>query len=380
MHIKLPSESRTYRDRRTGVSVRQLTSYLGHSHHIYFTNLGWWDENRRILIGTHRGGVRHLGSIELESGEITLLHQNSGTEYEAAEASPVRPEAYFAAGTTLNALNLLNGEERTLYTAPDGWTFTNVNATCDGEYVCTAIREPKDLGIEMDLGNGYVGFKELFESHPRSRILKVPVDGGPVEVLHEEDNWITHINTSPTLPDVLTFCHEGPWDLVKQRMWTLNLASGAVAKLREQGPGEAMGHEYWMADGETVGYHGYSDGKPLYGFIRYDNTNALELPFPYDSNHYHSLDTDLIVGDGAQYPNTPWLLLYKRNGDVFEAPRILGIHRSSRNSQILHVHPCFSPDGSKVLFTSDQSGYGQIYLADLPEDIESLPLLDAGSN
>lgn len=25
---------------------------------------------------------------------------------------------------------------------------------------------------------------------------------------------------------------------------------------------------------------------------------------------------------------------------------------------------------------SDQAGYGQIYLADLPEDIESLPLLD----
>jgi len=32
----------------------------------------------------------------------------------------------------------------------------------------------------------------------------------------------------------------------------------------------------------------------------------------------------------------------------------------------VHVHPRFSPDGASVLYTSDHSGYGNLYLADLP--------------
>lgn len=35
-----PSEVTEYKDRISGVTVHQLTSYLGHSHHTYFTNNG----------------------------------------------------------------------------------------------------------------------------------------------------------------------------------------------------------------------------------------------------------------------------------------------------------------------------------------------------
>ena len=40
--------------------------------------------------------------------------------------------------------------------------------------------------------------------------------------------------------------------------------------------------------------------------------------------------------------------------------------------QQLHVHPRFSPDGTHVLFTSDVSGYGNVYLAEVP-NFASLP-------
>lgn len=38
-----------------------------------------------------------------------------------------------------------------------------------------------------------------------------------------------------------------------------------------------------------------------------------------------------------------------------------------------HAHPAFSPDGKHVLFTSNRTGYCNIYLADVPESFESLP-------
>ena len=34
--------------------MRRLTAYRGHSHHFYFTNLGWYDGGRRLLISSDR--------------------------------------------------------------------------------------------------------------------------------------------------------------------------------------------------------------------------------------------------------------------------------------------------------------------------------------
>src|SRR5215212_2720744 len=55
--VKLPlmqgetfaAEWRESTDRLTGLTVKQLTHYKGHSHHLYFTNPGWHDGGRRLL-------------------------------------------------------------------------------------------------------------------------------------------------------------------------------------------------------------------------------------------------------------------------------------------------------------------------------------------
>jgi len=39
----------------------------------------------------------------------------------------------------------------------------------------------------------------------------------------------------------------------------------------------------------------------------------------------------------------------------------------ARGLQQVHVHPRFTPDGRGVLFTSDRSGYGNVYLVEVPE-------------
>jgi len=51
---EFPAEWRTFRDRETGASVRQLTDYKGHSHHLYFTNSGWYEGGRRLLFSSDR--------------------------------------------------------------------------------------------------------------------------------------------------------------------------------------------------------------------------------------------------------------------------------------------------------------------------------------
>src|SRR5690606_22185048 len=148
-----------------------------------------------------------------------------------------------------------------------------------------------------------------------------------------------------------------------------------VWKIRPQVPGEAFGHEYWMEDGVTLGYHGRRDGKGVFGFTKYDNTEAIEVDFPQDSNHYHSNTPQLIVADGPVQNRTPYVLLFCFNGTTFDGPRVLCTHRGSRHIQHLHVHPRFTPDGRQVLFTADPRGYGQVFLAEVPP-FDQLPTVE----
>jgi oligogalacturonide lyase len=373
-----PSEKRTYTDRVTGVTVHQLTENMSHSYHLYFTNPGWWNDNRRLLFGSDRGNSSNLYSMELAIGAMTRLTDNpAGRQgsYQGVSINPVRAEAYVWQQRQLVAIDLDTGEQRTLYESPEGWNASGTHCTADGRFVCAVLRELIDVG-PVDLGAGYIGFHEIWASHPLCRIISIPTEGSmnQAETLHEERNWVGHVNTSPTQAHLLTFCHEGPWHLVDQRMWVLDRKSGNVEKLRPEQPGEAIGHEYWMSDGVTIGYHGKSDGNAFYGFIRYDNTERIELPFPQDSNHFHSNTTELIVADGPQKGLTPYVLLCRFDGDRWEGPRVLCVHRGSRHIQHLHIHPRFTPDGRQVLFTADPRGYGHLFLADVPP-FEELPTL-----
>lgn len=65
-----PTEWRTWTDSQTGVAVRQLTSYKGHSHHLYFTNPGWYHGGRKLLFDSDRGNRANLFGLDLESGAI----------------------------------------------------------------------------------------------------------------------------------------------------------------------------------------------------------------------------------------------------------------------------------------------------------------------
>jgi len=67
---------------------------------------------------------------------------------------------------------------------------------------------------EVDLLRGYVGFGETWAEKPLSRVERVELATARHEIVFEECYWIGHVNTSPTDPDLLAFCHEGPWDKI----------------------------------------------------------------------------------------------------------------------------------------------------------------------
>jgi oligogalacturonide lyase len=252
---------------------------------------------------------------------------------------------------------------------PYNFDVSMINVTADGNYVCASISEDMSGRFPVDLLRGYVGFRETWEAKPLSRILRVAVNGSGADVVWEEEYWVGHVNTSPTQPHLLTFCHEGPWHLVDNRIWGLDMDTGRAWQIRpREEPEERVGHEYWHADGIHLSYHGQkTNGDKFFGKVRYDNTERQEYAFPHTTGHIHSNDFNLIVGDGGKV-----VRLWQWNGNGFDGPKALCQHRSSMHIQQTHVHPRFSPDGSYVVFTSDVSGYGNVYRVEVP-DFTMLP-------
>jgi oligogalacturonide lyase len=125
-----------------------------------------------------------------------------------------------------------------------------------------------------------------------------------------------------------------------------------------------------MPDGEHIGYHGRTAEDPIYGSIRYDNSNRVEAPFAFNSWHFHSYMLNLVVGDGEA--QNPYLFLWRFKENKLKGPKALVWHRGSFHTQRVHVHPCFSADGRQIVYTADPQGYGQVFVVNVP-DWESLP-------
>lgn len=381
-----------YEDPYSEREITRLTSYLGHSNHFYFTDPCWFNNGRSLIFMSDREGQSNLFRYDLDDGRITQMTDLKGPGKARGCISTVNNANYFWWQGQMIELDLDTLEERVIWELPPGMVPDNrANPTADGRYLCSRLME--DIAqARPTIDFAYSRFREHFHARPLSQIIRVEIATGQMEIIHEDRCYIGHINTSPSLPDVLTFCHEGPWHLVEQRIWGLNIASGETWKIRDQDDGKnlAIGHEYWFADGKRIGYHGRPRiddrtadrplGDHIFGHIQWDNSDPVEVHFPFHSGHFHSLDERIIVGDGtpAQAGNRwkdsqPFIQLFKWDGEQYIGPRILAYHRSTFNNQHAHPHPRFTPDGQHVLYSSDLTDYSNMYLVevgafeDLPE-------------
>ncbi len=372
-----PREDTTYTDPDTGVLVRQLTGSVGNSNHLYFTNNGWYDQGNRLVFCSDRSGKMNLYSIYLPDGTITQL-TDLATAQEAnhmleAIVDPIKNRCYFFCDHDLYAIDLLTLRRQVIYQMPAGYEPHIVSCAPGANYIYTSIF--KDVRAEItEIPPDSRPFVEKFKKINHSKIVKIRFDGSGYEYIHEDAHWIAHVNVNPKNEEQITFCHEGPWHLVDNRMFGMNTATGQIWKLHPHDQNEVIGHEYWYADGSRLGYHGSIRGtkEKLMGTLGFDGQENATTAFNFNTGHIFSFNDALIVGDG----NAPgkYLRLWKKQGDAYAPPRALCGHFSSFKTQNDHAHPRFTDDCRQVLFSSDREGYTNLYLAVVPS-FESLPPL-----
>lgn len=371
-----PAESEEYRDPETGACVRRLTTRPDtENRHLYFTEPGWYADGEKLLFLSDRGDdTIDLYSLDLTTDEMIQL-TDLPADITGVTRCATRPTAYFWHEDVLVELELDTRELTPLYELPPGYQGSHTAATADGERVVTAISETLDL--ERETGDREDWIAARMEARPHSQVLSIPTDGGEPTVHVNDDRWLNHVNASPTRPALVTYCEEGPWEEV-DRIWVLDLEADETWPVRRTAADEAVGHEYWLADGEYVGYHGWRGTREspdaFFGQTRYDDTDRREGPAPDIYTHFHSNTRDLVVGDGT-HRGIPHLLLWRwdATAEEYETPRKLATHGWDGDDDT-HPHSRLSPtDGRAVFDSTNRDDASDVYLVDIPADLDDLP-------
>ena len=357
------SEMERYLDKKSGREVVQLTK-SGSNWHMYFTDNSFTKGDKEIIYmhseQTLKEKVEHdVFRLDLESGVRTQLTDFSSQFKKTGcySKSPDSEYLVFVGDGDLYSMNLHTGDIALLYRCPIGFLLGHPSISFDKRYVAVAACDIPNIKKNY-VNENYNGFKEAFYGHKVSYLIIAKMDGTGGEVVFEDTHWMGHVQFAPDTNEYLTYCHEGPWNYVQQRIWMFNTITRHVKPCFAQEENDSIGHEFWTRDGLVFfdnrgkGHDGTitsdktqavtvsSDGPddiPWIGFADKACNLIRKMELPYYCNHYHAnRDNTKLVADAVED-----IVLIDIENDT---PTIetLCEHNTSWRWQTVHCHRCWS--------------------------------------
>lgn len=358
-----------HEDPLTGRPVERLSDNRGNTCHPYFTQNLCSPDGSEVLLASDRSGTWQLFNLLTGDGTLVQLTDEAGLGTHGAARHPTEPLAYYFAGPLLKEVDLEELSTRVLYALPDGFSPAILSLSGDGSRLAFAYSER--LQLSTGTGRIYSRMKERLYRRPTSVIMYVQTATGTADAIWGEKAWISHVNISPTEPEVVLFCHEGPWDRV-QRMWVVDARTGELWPLLEQEPHyEKAGHEFFLADGRVGTQYSRRESmdEPWQDHVTTlwpDGTERQDYAWPGPQAMHVQADPEgeLWAGDRAWLPDVPepeaTLCVFRCLEERIEGEPLC-VHRTSWLTQRSHPHPFFSPDGRYVFFSSDRAGNCNFY-------------------
>jgi len=295
---------------------------------------------------------------------------------------------------TLFSTNVDTGVTRQLAVLPGKGPLYTVNADetlAAGTYV---LGDPPPYGgragipfpntpqvdpLEQDLKKGTL-MADRFAARLPIVMYLIDLATGQSRTLLSGNDWINHLQFSPTDPSLLMYCHEGPWQLV-DRIWTIR-TDGTQNQLvhKRTMQMEIAGHEWWGSDGETVWYQlHYPPGMGI-NFLASENvrTGAREMySYGGDSSSIHhniSPDGTFFCGDGDK--SNPWIVVCRPvpiadrktfGTNLIPTGTLKAEHlvNMSKHDYLLEPNPIFTPDQKLIVFRSNMLGPTYVFAVEL---------------
>ncbi len=231
--------------------------------------------------------------------------------------------------------------------------------------------------VDQPLNKGQMMERRLAARIPLVLFTLNTKSGEVKPILHSTD-WINHLEFSPTDPNLLMVCHEGPWHKV-DRIWTMKSDGSELTKIHNRTMEmEIFGHEFWNRDGSIIWYDLQTPRGEDFWLAGYNvktkdrvwqHLQRNEWSIHFNVNH----DGTLFTGDGgdpgqvAKAPDGEWIYLFRpqpRKNEGLSDPSFIrtGVLKAeklvnmSKHNYRLEPNVSFSPDEKWVIFRSNMFG------------------------
>ncbi|HUJ08656.1 MAG TPA: oligogalacturonate lyase family protein [Verrucomicrobiae bacterium] len=372
-------------DSATGHRVIRLSREPG-SASLYFHQNAYSADGQKLVIRTPSG----LSTVNLKTHEI-----------EQVVTGRVRPlvtgrktgQIYYINSNTVYAADLDTHAIRTVAKLPsDLEPSANITVNADETMLVGIAVDPHGKAVPRKLPPGTRSGGRLGPRWAQGLpmvLYTIDIKTGAERRIYTSNDWLNHLQCSPTDPKQIMFCHEGPWQLV-DRIWTMR-TDGTGLKLihKRTMDGEIAGHEFFGADGKTIWYDLQTPRGLVFWLAGYNLETGERTWYHLQrdewSVHYNvSPDGKLFAGDGggphsvAAPENEKWIYLYhpeqwSRTGlpeanaglvkvGVLKAERLVDL---SKHNYTLEPNVRFTPDGKWVVFRSNMFGPTHVFAVEL---------------
>ncbi len=232
---------------------------------------------------------------------------------------------------------------------------------------------------------------ERLESGIPMEIFTIDLKTGARRVVTASTDWLNHIQFSPTDPQQIMYCHEGPWHKV-DRIWTIRADGTGKRMIHSRTMNmEIAGHEFFSVDGKSIWYDLQTPRGEVFWLAGYDLTTGKRHQYKVDRNqwsvHYNqSPDGTRFSGDGgdpemvAHAPDGKYLYLFTpkaipdvadihaANADTLIVPGTLEVDKlvdMRKHDYRLEPNMTFTPDGKWVVFRGNFEGATHIYAVEV---------------
>jgi oligogalacturonide lyase len=363
----------------TGHKVVQLSSEPWSSS-FYFHQNGYTAEGDKLVISTPEG----LSTIDLKTHKVDLVvegwadqvvvgrktrqvfyYKNDAMWVTHLDTHVTRQIAKLPAGFRRASGLAVNADETMLAGSLVEGPRTNAPADWENQSPLQRLQRrptPREKSLET----------RWAERLPM-RLYTVQIKTGEIKTFHPSNDWLNHVQFSPTDPSLIMFCHEGPWHKV-DRIWTIRTDDTGLRKIHTRTMDmEIAGHEFFSADGKIIYYDLQTPkGKEFWlaGFVLATGEKLrYKLERDQWSVHFNvTPDGKLFSGDGggpnsvAAPGNGQWLYLFTPENGVLKAEKLVDL---AKHDYELEPNCTFTPDGKWIVFRSNMHGPTQVYAVEV---------------
>jgi oligogalacturonide lyase len=389
---------KTWIDPDTGHRVVRLTEEPG-SASLYFNQNGYTADGRKMIYTTPES----ISALDLETRTTKSVVKGRAQVIVTGQKTQ---NVYYRKGDDIFATDVDTLETRRIGKLPARGSVATVNADetlLAGTYIegggqdfagrnpppgQTAPPAAGQIRPLEQAPNKAEMMERRLAAHLPMAMFTIDAATGEVKVIHRSTDWLNHLLFSPTDPNLLMFCHEGPWHKV-DRLWTIHADGSHITQIHTRTmAGEIFGHEFWSHNGKIIWYDLQTPRGEDFWLAGYNVETGERTRYHLQrdewSIHFNvTRDGKLFCGDGgdsgqvARAKDGRWIYLFRPEviqfeGElnqkdfvqpgVFRAEKLVNM---AKHNYRLEPNVQFTPDQKWVVFRSNMFGDTYVFAVEV---------------